>query len=192
VSLLEKENNNLKAQFEVLISKHVKVQKDHEKLKCSHENLQDAHVMLQVSHEVVVTSVKHFQPPTQKCTCSLKSINFICANVCCSQSQQSNVEQVYVESCDDFIAKENDQLKLEVKRLEAKLRANVLVQLTQDNYGNMVNKLELGLTTTRLASQHKDNPLHRKKQEKAPRVRTSLITIISILTMHQIHWVIKS
>jgi hypothetical protein len=46
VSLLEKENDNLKAQFEVLTSKHVKVQKDHEKLKCSHENLQDAHVML--------------------------------------------------------------------------------------------------------------------------------------------------
>jgi hypothetical protein len=44
----------------------VKMQKDHEVLKCSHENLQDAHVMLQVSHEVVITSVKHFQPPTQK------------------------------------------------------------------------------------------------------------------------------
>jgi hypothetical protein len=33
-------------------------------LKCSHEDLQDKHVMLQVSHEVVVTSVKHFQPHT--------------------------------------------------------------------------------------------------------------------------------
>jgi hypothetical protein len=86
--LLEKENDNLKAQLGVLTSKHVKVQKDHEKLKCSHENLQDAHVMLQVSHVLVVISVKHFQPPTQKCTCSLNSINFICANVCFSQSQQ--------------------------------------------------------------------------------------------------------
>jgi hypothetical protein len=64
VDPLEKENANLKTQLELLTSKHVKMQKDHEVLKYSHDNLQDAHVMLQVSHEVVVTSVKHFQPPT--------------------------------------------------------------------------------------------------------------------------------
>jgi recombination DNA repair RAD52 pathway protein len=87
VAPLEMENANHKTQLEVLTTKHVKMQKDHEVLKCSHENLQDAHVMVQVSHEVVVTSVKHFQPLTQKCTCSLNSINFICANACCSQSQ---------------------------------------------------------------------------------------------------------
>jgi hypothetical protein len=92
VDPLEKENVNLKAQLEVLTSKLVKMQEDYEMLKCSHENLQDAHVMLQVSHEVVVTSVKHFQPPTQKCTCSLNPVNFIFANACCSQSQQSSVE----------------------------------------------------------------------------------------------------
>jgi hypothetical protein len=76
VALLEMENTNIKAQLEVLSIKHVKMQQDHEMLKCSHENLQDAHVMLQVSNEVVITSVKHFQPPTQKYTCSLNSINF--------------------------------------------------------------------------------------------------------------------
>jgi predicted nucleic acid-binding Zn-ribbon protein len=129
-ALLEKENANLKAQFEVHTSKHVKVQKYYEKLKCSHENLQDAHVMLQVSLEVMVTSVKHLQPPIQKCTCSLNSINFICANVRCSQSQQSNVEQVHGESGDDFIAQENDQLMLEVKRLEVKLGVNVQASAT--------------------------------------------------------------
>jgi hypothetical protein len=53
-------------------------------LKCSHKNLQDAHAMLQVSHEVVITSVKHFQPHTQECTCSPNFVNTICANVCCS------------------------------------------------------------------------------------------------------------
>jgi hypothetical protein len=66
VDTLKMKNANLKTQLEVFTSKHVKMQKDHEVLKCSHENLQDAHVMLQVSHEVVITSVKHFQPPTQK------------------------------------------------------------------------------------------------------------------------------
>jgi hypothetical protein len=98
---LEKENSNLKAQLKALTSKHVKMQKDHEMLKCSHENIQDTHVMLQVSHEVMGTLVKHFQSPTQKCTCSLNSINFVCAYVCCFKSQQSSVEQVHVESCDD-------------------------------------------------------------------------------------------
>jgi hypothetical protein len=74
VDSLEKENANLKTQLEVLTSKHMKLQKNHEVLKGSHENLQDEHAMLQVSHEVVVTSVKHFQPLTQKCTCSFNSM----------------------------------------------------------------------------------------------------------------------
>jgi hypothetical protein len=83
-------------------------------LKCSHEDLQNAHVMLQVSHGVVVTSVKHSQPHTQKCTYSPNFVNSICANVCCSQSQYSSVEQINVNSCDDLIAEGNDMLKLEV------------------------------------------------------------------------------
>jgi hypothetical protein len=121
VDPLEKENTNLKAQLEVLTSKHAKMQKDYEMLKCSHEDLQDVHVILQVSHEVMVTSVKHFQPHAQECTCSPNIVNSICANACCSQSQHSNIEQVLVESCDEAIGKENDNLKLEVKRLEQKV-----------------------------------------------------------------------
>jgi hypothetical protein len=170
IAQVEEENANIMAQLEVLTSKHVEVQNDHEKLKCSHENLQDALVMLQVSHEVVVTSVKHFQPLTQKCTCSLESIDFICANACYSQSHQSIVEQIHVEPCDDFIAQENDQLKLEVRRLElemVKLKGKVLVQPTQDNRDHMVNKLESGTTVVRLPSQQKYKSPHHKRQEKA-------------------------
>jgi hypothetical protein len=144
----------------VLTSKHVKMLKDHEVPKCSHENLQDAHVMLQVSYEVMVTSVKHFQPPTQKCTSSLNSVNFICTNACCSQGQQSSV---------DFIAQENDQLKLEVRRLElelVKLEGKALGQPTQDNRGHMLNKLESGTTVTRPFSQQKYKSSHDKRQEK--------------------------
>jgi hypothetical protein len=98
------ENANLKVQLKVLTSKHVKMKKDYEMLKCSHKNLQEAHVMLQVSHEVVISSVKHLEPNTQECTCSPNLVNSICAKVCCSQSQQSSVEQIDVDSCDDLIA----------------------------------------------------------------------------------------
>jgi hypothetical protein len=74
------------------------MQKDHEELKCSHEKLQDSHAMLQVANLIMVTLVKHNQPLTQKCKCSQNSIEFICANPCCSQRQQSSVEQVLYNS----------------------------------------------------------------------------------------------
>jgi hypothetical protein len=121
VDPLEKENAKLKTQHEVLTSKLVKMQKDYKMLTYSHEDLQAAHPMLQVSHEVVVTSVKHFQSHTQECTCSPNFVHSICANACCSQSQQSNVEQINVDSFDDLIAKENDLLKLEVQRLKSEM-----------------------------------------------------------------------
>jgi hypothetical protein len=156
-------------QLEVLTSKHVKMQKDYEILKCSHEDLQDAHVMLQVSHEFMITSIKHSQPHTQKCTCSPNFVNFICANICYSQSQQSSVEQINVDSCDDLIAEENDLLELEVQRLESemvKLKGKTLGQPTQDNHDHMVNKVVVGTTVTRSSSQQKYMSPHHKRQEK--------------------------
>jgi hypothetical protein len=74
----------------------------------------------------------------------------------CTQSQHSNIEQVLVESCDEAIAKENDDLKLEVKRLEQKVsmfERQAKVQLSQDNHRNMMNKLEKGRTVPKLAPQ---------------------------------------
>jgi hypothetical protein len=112
--------------------------------------------MLLVSHEVVITSIKHFQPHTQECTCSPNFINPFCANVCCSQSPQSNIEQINVDSCDDLIVEENDTLKLEVKRLEQKvkiLEKQAKVKPPQDNRKNMMNKLEKGSNFTKRASQ---------------------------------------
>jgi hypothetical protein len=167
VDPLENENANLKAQLEVLTSKHVKMQKDYEMLKCSHEDLQDAHVMLQVSHEVVVTSVKHFQSHIQECTCSPNFVDPICANACCSQSPQLNVEQINVDSCDDLIAEENDTLKLEVKRLEQKvkmLKKQAKVRPAQDNRRNMVNKLEGGSNFTKRTYQQSNKAQPLKSQ----------------------------
>jgi hypothetical protein len=55
------------------------------------------------------------------CTCSQVQIDLSCTNVCFSQASQPSIEHVLVESCDDLIAKENDDLKQEVKRLQRDL-----------------------------------------------------------------------
>jgi hypothetical protein len=61
-----------------------------------------------------------------------------------------------VETCDDVIAQENDQLKLEVKRLEqmvSELVKQTKVRPSQDNHRNMMNKPENGSNVTKQASQ---------------------------------------
>jgi hypothetical protein len=98
--------------------------------------------------------------------CSVNSINFICANVCCSQSQQSSVEKINVDTCDDLIAEENDVLKLELKKLKlqmVKLQGKALGQPTQDSRDHMVKKIESGTTVTRHSSQYKYKSPHHKR-----------------------------
>jgi hypothetical protein len=46
-------------------------------------------------------------------------------NALCAQGLYSNIEQVLVESCDEAIGKENDQLKLEQKVSILKKQAKV-------------------------------------------------------------------
>jgi hypothetical protein len=90
-------------------------------------------------------------------------------NALFANGQQSNVEQICVESCDKFIDQENDHLKLEVKRLEQEvmmLKKQAKAQPTQDNYRNMLNKLENGKTVPKLDSQQQVKPTQHKKQEK--------------------------
>jgi hypothetical protein len=63
---------------------------------------------------------------------------------------------VVVESCDEGISKENDDLKLEVKLLEQKvkvLKKQVMVQPSQDNRSNMMNKVEKEKIVPKLAPQ---------------------------------------
>ena len=63
-------------------------------------------------------------------------------------------EDVIIETCDDLIAKENDELKQEVERLMADLRwlkgmyTQEQVQPSQDNTSAGVKKLEKGETVT--------------------------------------------
>ncbi|TVU17092.1 hypothetical protein EJB05_33105, partial [Eragrostis curvula] len=151
VASLQQENCNLKAQFGVLTSKQVNLQKSHEVLLCSHEDLIEAHALLEISHEVVLTMVKSYQPHTCNCTSTEMSIDLSCANVCCSQVKPSCDEHILVETCDDFIASENDNLMREVEKLKNELRVlkgKGHVQPSQDNRDDMVKKLEKGSTVT--------------------------------------------
>jgi hypothetical protein len=75
-----------------------------------------------------------------------------------------------METCDEKIAQENDQLKQEVKRLKqmvSKLVKQVKVRHSQDNRRNMVNKLEKGSNFTKRASQQSNKAQPLKKQQKA-------------------------
>jgi hypothetical protein len=86
-----------------------------------------------------------------------------------SNNNEVSTSQVSVEICDELIAQGNDQLKLEVKRLEkmvSELVKQVKVRHAQDNRKNMVNKLEKSLNVTRQASQQSNKAQHLKKQQK--------------------------
>jgi ribosomal protein L29 len=127
------------------------LQATHRELECSHEKLVDSYASLEIAHEVVLSSVKFLQPFTTICTCSSVNSEFACAKPCCSQASQSSIDHVFVESCDDLVAQENDELKKEVEKLKRELYAlkeESQVQSPQDNRDNMVKKLEKGSTVT--------------------------------------------
>ena len=70
-----------------------------------------------------------------------------CSNPC----NEECYENIVVESCDDLIAKENDELKQEVERLMkdlARLKGKSIVQPSQDNHEDMVKKHEKGSIVT--------------------------------------------
>jgi hypothetical protein len=107
------------------------------------------HALPQSAHEVMVIKVKDSQPHT--CTCASPSIDLSCANSCCSQAKPSCDEHVLVETYDNFIASENDELKRENEMLKMKLsrlKGKGHVQSSQDNCDHMVKKLEKESTIT--------------------------------------------
>jgi uncharacterized protein YhaN len=149
VTQLEDENYVLKDKVERLTSKNETLQESHDELLCSHEKLMDSHIMLEIAYEIVVTTVKSYQPHTHKCTCTQVQSILSCANNCCSQESQPSVEHVLVEICDDSITKENEELKEEVERLRRDLiqwKGKCNAQPSQDNCEDMVKKLEKGST----------------------------------------------
>ena len=132
------------------------LQGTHKELEHSYEKLAESHAMLGIAHEVVITSVKSYQPLTHTCTYSQVQIMLSCDKSCCSQATNSCVEHVVAESCDDLIAEENDELKREVEELKIemiKLKNKGQVQPSQDNRDNTVKKLDKGSNSTVFAPQ---------------------------------------
>ena len=152
----EKENQMLKAQVESLTSKHVALQGTHKELEYSYKKLVESHAMLEVAQEVVLTTVKSYQPLTHTCTCSQVEILLSCDKPYCFQATNPCVEHIVAESCDDLITEENDELKQEVEELKMeviKLKSKGQVQNSQDNRDDMVKKLEKGSNLTTSAPQ---------------------------------------
>jgi hypothetical protein len=94
-------------------------------LQDSYDVLKKTHKYFEVQFDALLASTsKHSNTPkTTKASTSngCKRCYNIDIDVVCAQSQHANVEQVLVESCDEAIGKEIDNLKLEVKRLEQKV-----------------------------------------------------------------------
>jgi hypothetical protein len=174
---LEKDNNEELTQDKETVSS----------LKSSSDALQDLYDVLQKTHKdfevqfdslCASTSKPSSIPKTTKASTSnsCERCYNVDANVLCVQSQYSNVEQVLVESCDEAIGKENDNLKLEVKGLEQKvnvLEKQAKTQPYQHNRRNMVNKFEKGKTMPKLAPQQQMRPTYHKKEERAKKRATS-------------------
>jgi hypothetical protein len=116
---LEKEKNEELAQGKKTISS----------LKSLSGALQDSYDILKKTHKDFEVQFDALWTSTSKPSSTPKTTKASTSNDCerCyninidvlgAQSQHSNVEQVIVESCDEAIDEENDNLKLEVKRLE--------------------------------------------------------------------------
>ena len=75
IDSLQKKNQVLKDKLEKLSSEHVTLQGTHMELEKSYEKLVESHVMIEMAHEVMVNTVKSYEPLTHTCTCSLESFS---------------------------------------------------------------------------------------------------------------------
>ena len=120
---------------------------------------------------------------TKQSTPSTNSISKVDASTSCldlidksNSGNEKYFENVIVESCDDLIAKENDELKQEVERLMkdlARLKGKSMesnVQPSQDNREDMVKRLEKGSTVT-CSKCHKKG--HKSKKYPQPKKKLS-------------------
>jgi CO/xanthine dehydrogenase Mo-binding subunit len=145
---LEKEKN------EKLDQELVQIHETISSLKSSSGALQDSYDVLQKTHKDLEVQFDALWSSTSKP----------------SNNNEASTSQVSVKTCDEAIAQENDQLKLEVKRLEqmvSELVKQVKVRPSQDNRRNMVTKFEKGSNVTKRTSQQSNMAQPLKKQQRA-------------------------
>src|SRR6185437_7229312 len=120
---------------------------EHEDLKLKFESINDTNDSLEMKQTIPCAI------PISRVDASTSCIDLIdesCSNPC----KEKYNENVVVESCDDLIAKENDELKQEVERLMKdlyRLKGKDIesnVQPYQDNHEDMMKKLEKGATVS--------------------------------------------
>ena len=158
-------NASLATNYEDLLCKFKLLSKKYEELKSKFESINNTNDSLK----------------TKKSTPSTNSISKIDTSTSCldliDESNPCNekcFENIVVESCDDLIAKENDELKQEVQRLMkglARLKGKSIesnAQLSQDNREDMVKRLEKGSTVTCSKCRKKGH-----KSNKCPQQRRS-------------------
>jgi hypothetical protein len=109
-------------------------------LQDSYDVMQKTHKALEVQFDALWASTLKYSSTPKTIKASTSNHRERCYNVSIdapdAKRQQQNVEQIVVESCDEVIGKENDALKLEIKRLEQKVKVlekQVKAQPSQDN-----------------------------------------------------------
>ena len=163
-----------------MLCKFKLLHKKHEELKLRIESINDTNDFLETKQSIPSTN------PISKVDASTSCIDLIdesCSNPC----NEKCYENVVVESCDDLIAKENDELKQEVERLMkdlARLKGKSIVQSSQDNREDMVKKFEKGSTVTcSMCHQesHKSNKCSQQKKKLPDEKNKKKLTIKSSL-----------
>ena len=161
-------NASLATNFEDLMCKFNLLSKEHEELKLKFESINDTNDSLEMKQTIPCAI------PISRVDASTSCIDLI-DNSCSNPCNEKCNENVVVESCDDLIAKENDELKQEVERLMKdlyRLKGKEIesnVQPSQDNREDMVKKLEKGSTMT-CSKCHKEG----HKSNKCPQPRKKL------------------
>ena len=135
----EKLHASFVSRYENLLNKFNLLDNEHKELKMKYESLES---------KSESSSDKSF-PCNIPCAISFDKVD---ASTSCDLTPCN--ENVIVETCDDLIAKENDELKQEIERLMTDLRrlkgkyTQEQVQPSQDNTSAGVKKLEKGETVT--------------------------------------------
>jgi hypothetical protein len=153
---------------------------EHKKLKLKIESINETNDSLEMKKSISCVI------PISKVNVSTSCIDLIDES-CSSPCNEKYCENVVEESCDDLIAKENDELKQEVERLMkdlARLKGKSIVQPSQDNRKDMVKKLEKRSIVTCFKchqEDHKSNKCPQPKEKLSDEKNKKKITIKSSL-----------